>query len=164
MIVTSEAACTVMPPVSSLTLLPDASEISTAAGPSLSANVWPPGVEMVTDSVPSVSSSAITSPDRVLMTLRAFRPPPSIDSGPLSVPFQSAPSTHGRSGCPPSNAISTSSPGSGISQVPRPGPAISVASRAHASYLALSGSPAQGSATFTRPCPSGSRTSVTSAG
>ena len=59
---------------------------------------------------------------------------------------------------------STSSSTSGTNQVPRLLPAISVASRAHASNVPPCPSGDHGSETFTRPCPSGSLMSVTRAG
>src|SRR3954452_19688894 len=74
-------------------------------------------------------------------------------SGGASCPFQSAPTTKGWRGSPPANTTSTSSFTSGTNQMPRLLPAISVASRAHASYFDPPPSGDHGSDTFTPPRP-----------
>src|SRR5579872_4512033 len=163
-IVTVPLDCSVIPEGPVVISLPLLSWIVMVLAPSCRVICCCPGVWTTSCSLPCVSSRVIFTPLREHRSLMLLLPAESIEVGGESCPFHSPPITYGLRGLPASKATSTSSPTSGTKKLPRLLPPISVASRAQVSYVALCGSGDQGSATFTRACPSSSVMLVTFAG
>ena len=162
LIVSALAAVRVTPLGAISRELPPLSATRTVLVPSSRVICCPPGVDRVSVTAPAVSSIVIVIPVREVserMSLFAL-----MVSGAASTPFHSEPTTYGQSGSPPPKQTSTSSPISGMNQLPRLSPALIVASRAHTSYSSLPVSGDHGSRTWTRPWSCGSWLSDTVAG